>query len=91
LLVPNAALRYSPPAAASGRSSGSVLTRLFRAPRMGGNRQTGGDGANRGVWVLRNGTPERVALQTGPSDGQSTVVQEGELQEGDLVISDATA
>ncbi|WP_081852008.1 efflux RND transporter periplasmic adaptor subunit [Pseudorhizobium marinum] len=90
LLVPNAALRYSPPAA-SGSSSGSVLTRLFRAPRMGGNRQPAGDGTNRSVWVLRNGSPERVALQTGPSDGQSTVVRDGELQEGDLVITDATA
>jgi len=91
LLVPNAALRYSPPAA--GRSSsGSILTRLFRAPRMGGGgRQSAADDPARSVWVLRRGTPQRVALETGPSDGQSTVIRSGELQDGDLVITDATA
>ena len=92
LLVPNAALRYSPPAASERR--GNLLTRLFRPPRM----RRGGDGANaeggasaRSVWVLRNGTSQRVSLQTGPSDGQSTVVRSGEIEEGDLVITDATA
>jgi RND family efflux transporter, MFP subunit len=91
LLVPNAALRYSPPAAARS-SGGSVLTRLFRPPRMGGgNRQSPQEGTERGVWVLRDGAPQRVPLETGPSDGQSTVVRGGRLQEGDLVITDATA
>jgi HlyD family secretion protein len=90
LLVPNAALRYSPPAVRTG-SSGSILTRLFRPPRMGGGRQPGRDEAGRSVWVLRGGTPQRVTLKTGPSDGQSTVVRSGELEEGDLVITNATA
>ncbi len=89
LLVPNASLRYSPPAAT--RSSGSILTRLFRPPRRGGGRPSAADNTARSVWVLRNGTPQRVALETGPSDGQSTVVRSDELQEGDLVITDATA
>lgn len=89
LLVANAALRYSPPAQA--RSSGSILTRLFSPPRMGRDRQPSAGNTARSVWVLRNGTPQRVPVETGPSNGQSTVVRSGELEEGDLVITDATA
>nr|CAD6414825.1 efflux RND transporter periplasmic adaptor subunit [Rhizobium sp. Q54] len=91
LLVPNTALRYSPPDEARS-SGGNLLTRLFRPPRMGSRaRQSSREGTERSVWVLRGGMPERVPVDTGPSDGQSTVVRGGELQEGDLVITDATA
>ena len=91
LLVPNAALRFSPPAAE--RSGGNILSRLFRPPRMGGrgSRQTASDTATRSVWVLRAGEPQQVSVETGPSDGQFTVVRSGDLQDGDLVITDATA
>lgn len=90
LLVPNAALRYSPPTTA--RSRGNFLTRLFAPPRPRGNR--GGDdasGAGRAVWVLRAGAPTRVQVETGPSDGQFTVLKSGEIKQGDLLITDAVA
>jgi HlyD family secretion protein len=90
LLVPNAALRYSPTTAA--RSRGNFLTRLFAPPRPRGNR--GGDdasGAGRVVWVLRAGVPTRVPVETGPTDGQFTVLKSGEIKQGDLLITDAVA
>ncbi|WJR66646.1 efflux RND transporter periplasmic adaptor subunit [Neorhizobium sp. CSC1952] len=90
LLVPNAALRYSPPTTARGR--GDLLSRLFSPPRPRGNR--GGNeasAAGRAVWVLRNGVPERVQVETGPTDGQFTVLKSGEIKEGDLLITDAVA
>lgn len=90
LLVPNAALRYSPPTTA--RSRGNFLTRLFSPPRPRGNR--GGDDASsagRAVWVLRDGAPQRVRVETGPTDGQFTVLKSGEIKEGDLLITDAVA
>jgi len=93
VLIPNAALRYSPPAAS--RSGGSILTRLFRPPRApGGNRGSNSDSADksaRSIWVLRNGQPQRISVQTGSSDGRSTVMQSGDLKEGDLVITSAIA
>ncbi|HEX2146259.1 MAG TPA: efflux RND transporter periplasmic adaptor subunit [Pseudorhizobium sp.] len=90
MLVPNAALRYAPPAAGP-RSGGSILTRLFRSPRMRGTRGADGKGgSDRAVWVLRGGIPQRVGVQAGPSDGQSTVVQSSDLREDDFVITDAT-
>ncbi|MBP2558972.1 HlyD family secretion protein [Neorhizobium galegae] len=90
LLVPNAALRYSPPTTA--RSRGNFLTRLFTPPRPRGNR--GGDATSstgRAVWVLRAGVPTRVQVETGPTDGQFTVLKSGEVKQGDLLITDAVA
>lgn len=93
LLIPNAALRYTPPANAS-RSSGFSLNRLFRPPRPpGAGRSTQqaaatGEGG-RTLWVLRNGAPSAVRVQTGATDGRTTVLRSGELKEGDQLITDA--
>ena len=79
LLVPNAALRYSPPVAAKQESFS--LTRMFM-PRM----PRGGDGAKkpviageRTVWILKNDTPQSVTVGTGASDGKMTEIVKGEL------------
>jgi HlyD family secretion protein len=93
VLLPNAALRYSPPATAQ-RRGGNILTRLFAPPRPRGNRGARGEGApetGRAVWVLRDNRPQRVPVETGPTDGQATVLKSGEIQEGDRLITDATA
>jgi HlyD family secretion protein len=91
LLVPNAALRYSPPATARGR--GNFLTRLFMPPRPRGNR--GGDeaaGTARAVYVRREGAPpQRVQVETGATDGEFTVIESGNVKDGDLVVTDAVA
>jgi HlyD family secretion protein len=92
LLVPNAALRFSPPSA-TPRGRGNFLTRLFSPPRPRGNRRGNGEAeaGGRSVWVLRNGLPQRVQVETGPTDGQFTVLRSGELEEGDLLVTDAVA
>jgi len=90
LLIPNAALRYAPPATA--RSRGNFLTRLFAPPRPRSNRGSeDASGAARAVWVLRAGVPTRVQVETGPTDGQFTVLKSGEIKDGDLLITDAVA
>jgi HlyD family secretion protein len=92
MLIPNAALRYSPPASSEAR--GSFLSRLFAPPRPRGNRNERGQAAAataRAVWVLRSGAPQRVQVETGPTDGQFTVLKSGEIKEGDQLITDATA
>lgn len=46
------------------------------------------DGQTRIVWVMgQNGQPERRRIKVGLSDGASTEVVEGELNEGDMVIT----
>ncbi|KQQ36996.1 hemolysin secretion protein D [Rhizobium sp. Leaf306] len=91
LLVPNAALRYSP--AATARQRGNVLSRLFSPPRPPRNRNRGEQAANntRAVWVLRNGEAQRVPVETGPTDGQFTVLKSGEIRDGDELVTDAVA
>jgi HlyD family secretion protein len=91
VLIPNAALRYSPPATAGPR--GGVLSRLFGPPRPPRGNRGGDQKANseRAVWVLRNGAPQRVRVETGPTDGQSTVLKSGEIKDGDELITDAQA
>jgi len=91
LLVPNAALRYTPPRENASRGGG--LMGLFRPPRMNRSRGSGAEQAAAGkrqVWVLRNGTPVSVSVQTGSTDGQFTAVTSNELKPGDQVITDAT-
>ncbi|TWF49651.1 HlyD family secretion protein [Neorhizobium alkalisoli] len=93
ILIPNAALRYSPPVTASG-PRGGVLSRLFGPPRPPRGNRGGVDqkaGSERAVWVLRNGEPQRIRVETGPTDGQSTVLKSGELKEGDELITDSQA
>lgn len=96
LLVPNSALRYSPPATAQ-RSSGSMLSRLFSPPRPPGagrnrNQQRDqSDQTKRPVFVLRGGEPQRILVETGATDGQFTIVKSADLQEGDALITAATA
>lgn len=42
--------------------------------------------ADRGVWVLKRGKPERVSVKLGASDDSNTEVVSDKLQEGDTVI-----
>ncbi|WP_374522877.1 efflux RND transporter periplasmic adaptor subunit [Hydrogenophaga sp.] len=95
LLVPNTALRFVPaaaPAAASaGGGNGNLLSKLMpRAPRTGARPAPGdaGAGAQRQVWVLRDGQAVPLRVSTGISDGRQTEITGGELQAGMAVITD---
>ena len=101
LTVPDAALRYSPPAPPKEKPSSSPLLPI--TPRMGGQRRPGGgsggpgaagrgDGSNNAarsaLWVLENGAAKRVMVQTGGSDGQNTEIVSGPIKAGSVVITD---
>lgn len=90
LTVPNAALRYAPAVTAedSGSSSGSGLLGMLMPKRSGAGQAVGGGSA---VWVLRDGAPVSVAVETGETDGMRTEIRSGDLAEGDLVITDEQA
>ena len=96
LLVPNTALRYSPSTMASaGKStqSTSIVSSLMPRPPGGnsGTRKSTSNAATGGgkqVWVLRDGAPVAVAVQTGISDGRMTEVTGGELTADMRVITD---
>lgn len=92
LLIPNAALRYTPPESQTEAPSGggSGVFSLFRPPRMGSISAPEPAGSERTVWLMKNGVPTAINVEIGASDGQNTVVTKGDLAEGDLLIIDAT-
>lgn len=93
LLVPNAALRFTPQAQAQGdqaQSSGIAGAITFR-PRRGNRAErsvTLTRGATQTVYVLGDdGKPKPVQIVTGDSDGTQTEVVSGELKPGMKVIT----
>lgn len=97
LTVPDAALRYSPPAPPKDKPGSSPLMPMT-APRGGGQRRSAGASAAKGdaaanagrsaLWVLENGVPKRVMVETGGSDGQNTEIISGPVNPGTVVITD---
>ncbi|HDQ39942.1 MAG TPA: efflux RND transporter periplasmic adaptor subunit [Desulfonatronum sp.] len=90
LLVPNAALRFTPASPDTGpkRSTKNVVSALMpRPPRQGRQVQAAANGAPR-VWVQRDGELTALAVQTGVSNGRMTEIISGELQAGMQVITE---
>ncbi|OAN80189.1 hypothetical protein A8B78_11180 [Jannaschia sp. EhC01] len=89
LLVPNAALRFAPPQIiedeASDRDGGGGLLSLIMPSRPG--NQTRAVSAST-LWVLRDGAPVEIEVTPGDSDGLLTIIDEGDLMDGDQVITD---
>jgi HlyD family secretion protein len=102
LRVPNAALRFRPPASFGAPPGGGGAE---GKGRRGGARDEGkgggaGDataaasagsaaGRSRAVWVLEGGEPRRARIRTGLTDGTYTEVLEGDVKEGDELVTDA--
>ena len=73
LRVPNAALRFKP-VEATGKSDPSRDRQSLRGTK---------------VWVLDKGKPMPVKVTTGLSDGNNTEIIDGQLQEGQEIITDS--
>lgn len=95
LLVPNAALRFTPTAPgapAAAPAGGGIVSKLMPRPPRPAKRAGAADtkGGQRQLWLLREGTPQAVTVQAGLSDGRQTEVR-GDVHEGDAVIVDELA
>jgi HlyD family secretion protein len=89
LLVPNAALRFTPVSDTAGNQS--LLRRFIPGPpQFRPASQPEETGPNRTVWVLRNGDPTPVKVVIGLSDGKRTELPGGEVQVGQALIVDQT-
>lgn len=89
LLVPNAALRFTPPASAA-RDQRPLWSRIFPAPPRPPPRQVQKSGERRQqqVWTLRDGQPVAIAVTVGATDGRVTQVVSGGVEPGFDVITD---
>jgi len=92
ILVPNAALRFTPPLQQKKPSSGGLISQLIRRgpPRSASKKRTEGgvDKKRQRVWVLRDGQPADVAVTIGSTDGSMTEVTGGEVEPGMALVVD---
>lgn len=97
IAVPNAALRFRPPPemlqgnkAAGSSSWGGGGGGGGKSGGAGGRNKPSAEDAStkRTVWVLREGQPKPVRVETGVSDGSKTEITAGGLQPDDEVITD---
>ena len=94
LLVPNAALRFTPANAAAATapadaaSGSSFVSKLMPRMPQRARRAGGPAAAARQVWVLRNDEPVAVAVMAGATDGRVTEVVGDALQPGMAVITE---
>ena len=98
LLVPNAALRFTPPQTEQAGPPPMPLSRLMRGrpprSRQGDHQGRDGSGGSTGgrarrgaaVWILRDNSPARVPVTLGATDGIHTEVTGGPLREGARVL-----
>jgi len=97
LLVPNAALRFTPTTATAAAKKGIASGIAFGPPRTESRRKGAADNAStaaaRQVWVLpgdgkgANAVPVAVAVVPGISDGHMTEIVGGELKVGMQVVT----
>jgi HlyD family secretion protein len=93
LLVPNAALRFSPPAEVAEQTDGEdggLIGSLLPRPRRPVTRSTAGGKMTRvqRVWILQEKEPVPIDLTVGASDGSVTEVVSGNLTTGTPVLVD---
>jgi len=91
VLVPNAALRFTPPVAqAKGPSRGLLGAMLPRPPmRMSEPREKEAPkGRQQRVWVVKDGQPVAIPITVGASDGIVTEVVGGDIAPGTALIVD---
>jgi HlyD family secretion protein len=101
LRVPNSALRFRPAAGAwgsgvgdpgsgvSGIQGSALIDRAAATSGRGGAPRavSNVDRSIGRVWTIRNGALEPVRIRMGVSDGAMTAVVEGDLKEGDQVVT----
>jgi len=97
LRVPNSALRFRPGGSGIGDpgSGGSGIQGSAPTDRAAATSGLGGapravsnaDRSGGRVWAIRNGALVPVRIRTGVSDGAMTAVVEGDLKEGDQLVT----
>ena len=87
LLIPNAALRFTPPEAQQAQGRGGGFSLLPRPPGLQRRDRSLEDGQSR-VWRMSSDGVEPVPIEIGPTDGRVTVMRSGDLTAGAAVIVD---
>jgi len=90
LLIPSAALRFTPSLQEEKKSSGGLVSSILPHPPGSGNRQQGesGNKKRQNVWILKNEKLSDVSIIIGSANGGMTEVLSGDIQQGEAVVVD---
>ena len=92
LLVPNAALRFTPPVMVEQTSSnGGLMSSLIPRPPNASKTRDIVETSNQNeqqVWTLQDGQPTSISLSTGASNGIYTEITNGQIESGLTLIID---
>jgi len=88
LAVSNTALRFRPPPSLAGSAASADET--HKRPHSGSKDVASDAPEPRTIWVVRGAAPQPVLIHVGLTDGTVTEVVDGDLHEGDQVVTDAT-
>jgi HlyD family secretion protein len=91
LLVPNAALRFTPATPAGAPPSGGLLDSLLPHPPADKSSQSAATkpkGRSQQVWALVDAKPMAIQVTVGVTDGRFTEITGGDLKEGMQAITD---
>ncbi len=92
LLVPNGALRFTPPSPAVTKTDSRGLVGMLLPSRPPSSRRNlvrdSGPGKGSRVWILKEGVPTAIAVRTGVTDGNLTELLDGTLEPGIAVLVD---
>jgi HlyD family secretion protein len=88
--IPNAALRFRPPPEVGGAASnGASASASAPRPRASARAKDDASDGARTVWLLRGDHAEQASIHTGLSDGTYTQIVDGDVHDGDQVVTDA--
>lgn len=91
ILIPSAALRFTPPVQEEKKTSGSLVGALLPRPPRSGSQQRDDATENKKqqrVYVLKNHQPSPVSITVGSTNGGLTEVVAGDIQPGMAVVVD---
>jgi HlyD family secretion protein len=96
ILVPNAALRFTPPAdtidtAETQSGNGGIISRILPRPPRHKKNSSGQDSISaknpgHSVWTVRDGSAVPIIVATGATDGIRTEITGGDVQPGTPLI-----
>lgn len=89
LLIPTAALRFTPSVQEKKESSGSLIGNLMPHPPGSGSQQdTNSNKKEQKVWTLNNKQPTAIMVTTGLTNGTLTEITGGDIKPGTAVVVD---
>lgn len=90
VLIPSAALRFTPPVQEEKKSSTSLVGAILPRPPRSENKQVGDSASKKQqrVWTLENGQLSPVPVTVGSASSGMTEVVSGDIQPGMAVVID---